>query len=203
MPSLLLPEAAPVRGRRQALLPLALLLVGLAASSWLRTGVAGADGPRSIAGGLTSAAVLLLLCAAAGGLTLSRPRLGDLAVGVLGGAVLVTVPVWIWLRDDGAGLGLDGIGTWAACVVLVAVVQELYLRGVLYDAGQAALGEGATLVLTSILFGLMHVPLYGWGVLPLDMAVGLWLGWLRATTGGTAAPAAAHVIADLAGWWIR
>ena len=52
-------------------------------------------------------------------------------------------------------------------------------------------------------YWLLHVPLYGWGSLPLDLAVGVFLGVLRALTGSLAAPAAAHVLADLAGWWLR
>jgi hypothetical protein len=48
----------------------------------------------------------------------------------------------------------------------------------------------------------MHVPLYGWHVVPLDLGVGLWLAGLRLATGGIAAPAIAHTIADLATWWL-
>jgi hypothetical protein len=44
---------------------------------------------------------------------------------------------------------------------------------------------------------------YGWAVVPLDIAVGVWLGTLRAVTGTVAAPAIAHSLADLAGWWLR
>jgi hypothetical protein len=48
----------------------------------------------------------------------------------------------------------------------------------------------------------MHVPLYGWHVMPLDLAVGLVFGGLRLATHGVAAPAAAHAVADLATWWL-
>jgi hypothetical protein len=48
----------------------------------------------------------------------------------------------------------------------------------------------------------MHVPLYGWHVVPLDLGVGLWLAGLRLATGGIAAPAIAHAVADLATWWV-
>jgi hypothetical protein len=46
------------------------------------------------------------------------------------------------------------------------------------------------------------VPLYGWGAVPLDLAVGVWLGGLRLVTGGWAAPAVAHTFADLAAGWL-
>jgi hypothetical protein len=48
----------------------------------------------------------------------------------------------------------------------------------------------------------MHVPLYGWGVVPLDFGVGFWFAGLRLTGGGVAAPTIAHVIADLSTWWL-
>jgi len=55
---------------------------------------------------------------------------------------------------------------------------------------------------TSLLFALIHVPLYGWHVVPLDFGVGLWLAGLRLLSGGVAAPAIAHTIADLATYWL-
>jgi hypothetical protein len=45
--------------------------------------------------------------------------------------------------------------------------------------------------------------MYGWTAVPLDLAVGVWLGGLRLATGGVAAPATAHALADLAYWWLR
>jgi hypothetical protein len=57
-------------------------------------------------------------------------------------------------------------------------------------------------MVTTAAFGLMHVPLYGWSVLPLDLAAGLWLGGLRVASGGATAPAVAHTIADLVAQWL-
>ena len=51
-------------------------------------------------------------------------------------------------------------------------------------------------------FALMHVPVYGWGVVPVDLAAGVLLAGLRYLTGGTAAPTMAHLLADLATWWL-
>lgn len=82
-------------------------------------------------------------------------------------------------------------------------MQEVYVRGVLYDPAGEAVGPAAALVVTAVLFGLMHVLLYGWSAFPLDAAAGLWLGWLRLATGGLAATATAHVLADATGWWVR
>ena len=54
----------------------------------------------------------------------------------------------------------------------------------------------------TVAFALLHVPLNGWHVVPLDLAVGLGLGGLRVATRSVVAPAAAHAIADLATWWV-
>jgi membrane protease YdiL (CAAX protease family) len=99
---------------------------------------------------------------------------------------------------------------WAAVILLVATAEEILLRGLLFDrVAIAARGEGTgregivvAVVVTSAVFALMHVPLYGWHVVPLDLAVGCCLAGLRLLTGGIAAPAAAHAVADLATWWL-
>jgi hypothetical protein len=48
----------------------------------------------------------------------------------------------------------------------------------------------------------VHVPLYGWRALPLDLGAGLWLGGLRVLSGGVAAPAVAHALADRGAWLV-
>ena len=125
-----------------------------------------------------------------------------LAAGVAGGAVLC-LPV----------IGRGHIGThrpggsfvvWAVVVTVVAVAEEVFLRGALFTAVSRATGSTWWPIgVGAVVFGLLHVPLYGWGALPLDLAVGVWLGVLRSLTGSVSAPAAAHVVADLAGWWLR
>jgi membrane protease YdiL (CAAX protease family) len=91
---------------------------------------------------------------------------------------------------------------WVGVTILVASAEELVLRGALFDELHGNLGTVGAVLVTSIVFALMHVPLYGWHVVPLDLGVGLWLAGLRLATGGIAAPAIAHTIADLATWWL-
>jgi membrane protease YdiL (CAAX protease family) len=85
---------------------------------------------------------------------------------------------------------------------LVAVSEEVALRGALFDTVRSWCGDGGALVATTLLFAAMHVPLYGICSLPLDLAAGMLLGGLRIVSGGVLAPAVAHVIADLAGGWL-
>jgi membrane protease YdiL (CAAX protease family) len=86
--------------------------------------------------------------------------------------------------------------------ILVAAGEEAILRGAMFAAVVRAAGGLAAVLVTTLAFALLHVPLYGWHVVPLDLAVGLVLGGLRVATGGVAAPAAAHAVADLATWWL-
>jgi len=86
--------------------------------------------------------------------------------------------------------------------ITVAVAEEAILRGLLFDRFHRAGGMPLALVATTALFALAHVPLYGWHVVPLDLAVGVALGGLRIVTRGIAASAVAHAVADLATWWL-
>ncbi len=148
-------------------------------------------------------AFALLAVAVAGGWRPVTPRISAVAAGVAGGGVLTGA----WLLSHG-GPGLQvapinaGIALWSPVVALVAVAEEVAFRGVLFNAFRDWTGAGGALVGTTLVFGLIHVPLYGAGALPLDLAVGLLLGGLRIASGGVLAPAVAHVIADLAGGWL-
>jgi len=128
-------------------------------------------------------------------------------VGALVGLALVTVAV-VGPTIGGAtvvpGLGRPAapFAPWALITLLVAAAEEGVLRGALFDRLERVGGIATAVVLTTLAFALMHVPLYGWHVVPLDLAVGLVLSGLRIGTRGLAAPVAAHAVADLATWWL-
>lgn len=88
-------------------------------------------------------------------------------------------------------------------VAVVAIAEEGFLRGALWDSLMDWLGPSRTVWVTSACFALLHLPLYGLRALPLDLGVGIILGGLRAATRSPTAPAAAHVTADLLAWWLR
>ncbi len=145
----------------------------------------------------------LLVVAGAGGLRASLPAPAPVAAGLAAGGALVGVSVLA--RWPVAPLVLGHAAAfvpWIAVTTLVATAEELVLRGTLWRWAAAAGGDGAALLITSVLFALIHVPVYGWHVVPLDFGVGLWFGGLRLWFGGPTAPAAAHVVADLATWWL-
>lgn len=177
------PAAAPLLGG------------GFLAAVALRASVGGA---RSPVAGLVFAGCLLLLVP----VRPPRARVGwrPVALG-LGGAGVLLLPV-----VAGRGLphgGGAGFAPWAAVVVVVALAEEAFLRGTLADLVAAQHGEAAAVVAGAVLFALLHLPLYGWSALPLDLAVGLLLGELRLMAGTWTAPGIAHVVADLGAWFLR
>jgi membrane protease YdiL (CAAX protease family) len=180
----------------------ALCLAGIAAAAALRSALGAPDTAASMPAGVVFAIALLAVALAAGWRP-ARPSSAAVALGAAGGGALVAA----WLVAHG-GPGIQvapvnaGLALWTPVVTLVAVSEEVALRGALFDTVRSWCGDGGALVATTLLFAAMHVPLYGIGSLPLDLAAGMLLGGLRIVSGGVLAPAVAHVIADLAGGWL-
>lgn len=145
----------------------------------------------------------LLAVAWFGGLRPAAPSVGAVASGIAAGGALVAVSLLVRWPIPPLVLGRAApFVPWVAVTTLVATGEELVLRGVLWRWTAAAGGDLVALLATSLLFALIHVPVYGPTVVPLDLGVGLLFGGLRLWSGGPAAPAAAHVLADLATWWL-
>ncbi|MHB8400335.1 MAG: CPBP family glutamic-type intramembrane protease [Candidatus Limnocylindrales bacterium] len=177
-----------------------LALMAVAALRW--TIVIDGDAP-ALATGL-GFGVALVAVAIVSGVTFGNARPVAIATGIVGGLVLVGLALTSRLAPGPTVpfAPASSFLPWAGVTVLVAFAEELVLRGALFDAIAAASGDLVAVVVTSVAFALIHVPLYGWHVVPLDLGVGLWLGGLRLVSGGVAAPAVAHAIADLATWWL-
>ena len=183
--------------RRPALGPL-VLIAAFAGAVAIRVAVAGPSGAGSVRAGVVFAAILATIAAVARAGAAVSPR--ALLIGLVGAAVLV-VPVLV-THGVGGHLAATGYASWAPATVAVATAEEALLRGALYDAVARARGVDAAVVVGAISFAALHVPLYGWHAVPLDLAVGLALGALRVLTGTWTAPAVAHAGADLVGWWL-
>jgi membrane protease YdiL (CAAX protease family) len=171
-------------------------LVGLCASVALRVQLAGASGARSELAGVWFAAALAVVAWCTHDPERSAAaRLRPVLVGVAG-AVVLCVPAA--LRHVLAGrdvLPLDGCVSWALIVTVVAVAEESLLRGSLFTVLERRHGTAVAITVTSAAFGLLHAPVYGWAVVPLDLTVGVWLGALRtpSSSAASAAPASASM----------
>ncbi len=175
-----------------------LLSVLLAGAVGVRTGLAGVAGASSVPAGLAFAAVLLAVVAVVRPPTAMTVRV---VVTGLAGALLLAAPAVVsrGVADVHPAGGFTG---WAVATAVVATAEEAFLRGSLFTAVERRRGIDAAVVVTAAAFAALHVPLYGWHVVPLDLAVGLALGAMRVVAGSWTAPAVAHVGADLVGWWL-
>jgi membrane protease YdiL (CAAX protease family) len=178
------------------------LLGGLAAASLARAAVNGHVAPSAFVAGAAFGVVLVAVAGVAGWRP-ARPSVSSLLIGLLGGLVLVALPQLAHpLLPAVVGMRPEPFAVWALVTAVVVTGEEALVRGALFGTIERAAGPVAAVAVTSLAFALMHVPLYGWHVVPLDLGVGVWLGGLRLATGGVAAPAIAHGIADLSTWWI-
>jgi membrane protease YdiL (CAAX protease family) len=190
-----------------------LVLACIVASRWLAT-IRGVDALAAGAGFGLALATLWVLAQRSrrdARLLIRRPTARHLAIQlVMGTAFGLTL---VGLAVVGASIAgspiIAGLSrpaapflSWAAITVVVATAEEGVLRGVLFDRLRGAGGLVPAVAITTIAFALMHVPLYGWHVVPLDLAVGLALAGLRLSTGTVLAPAIAHAVADIATWWL-
>jgi len=199
--------AIALRGPSRIARP-ALILAGLAGMVGVRWAASVHAAAGAVPIGLVFGLGLIGIALAGGRRPMPERRRAVAAVvtgviaGAAGGAMLVILAILTrsgqlpWLAPAAA------FGPWVAVTVLVATAEELVLRGALFDELHLSFGMTGAVLVTSVVFALMHVPLYGWHVVPLDLGVGLWLAGLRLATGGIAAPAIAHTIADLATWWL-
>lgn len=92
---------------------------------------------------------------------------------------------------------------------LAAVAEEAFFRRLVFDLLSNVCAENrrwdgflhkhretVALIGSAALFALVHVTVWGIGVLPLDLAAGLLLSWQRSVSGRWSVPAATHVLAN-------
>jgi len=158
---------------------------------------------------LAGVAAIGALGAARSGLPLARatpPLARRVAIGLAGGAALVGLALVghavAGLPQVPALIRGDAFVPGSVATIVVATGEEAVLRGVLFDRLSRGSGFWLAILITSLAFALMHVPFYGWRVVPLDLGVGIWLAGLRLASGGILAPSIAHAAADLATWWL-
>lgn len=109
------------------------------------------------------------------------------AIGILGFGLV---------RELTVALPLSAAPAAAAASLAGAVAEELFFRRFLYGA-LARWGAPFAVVGAAVAFAAVHIPVYGFAVVPIDLAAGLVLGWQRWVTGSWTAPAATHVVANV------
>jgi membrane protease YdiL (CAAX protease family) len=174
-----------------------LLLLGFLVALILRLTIGGVSVAQSLLAGLVFAACLIILSVSVG--TITRFDRINIFIGILGGIFLIIPAIVIKpsaLHPSGNYL------SWAAAVTIIAFAEEAFFRGALFDSLKEWVNETTAVIIAAVAFAALHIPLYGWKALPLDFAVGLFLGSLRVISRSWAAPGIAHTMADLIGWWL-
>lgn len=180
----------------------ALLLIGLSAAALARAGVNGHTSSTAFVAGAGFGTTLLLIAWLAGWRP-AWPSLRSLLIGIVGGLAVIAIPRVVHpLLPSAIGMRPEPFAAWVLVTGVVVLGEEAILRGVIFDAVGSAAGALPAVLLTSLAFALIHVPLYGWQVVPLDLGVGVWFGGLRLASGGAGAPTVAHLLADLSTWWL-
>jgi membrane protease YdiL (CAAX protease family) len=171
----------------------------------------GASAPGQVAAAFGFGGVLLALWAGAhltGAVRFPTDldlRPASLLAGAAVAAVLLAPGLWLRATGHPTRLDLFGLGFYLPLVpalLWIAPAEELFLRGLLQPALRQVAGPGAAIAAVAVLFAAIHLPDYGWGAMPLDLGVGLLLGWLREETGSVSACVAAHTLADLGAWFL-
>jgi membrane protease YdiL (CAAX protease family) len=140
---------------------------------------------------------------------------GDVRTGVVGGLIALAVAAviaavlmrFVGTFDSAAGAAAAELveeGDRLAIIlfslmILVGapIVEEIAFRGLAYGAvRKRGLGTGWAIVISAVLFSLMHVEPTR---IPLLLGIGLVLGWVRARTGSTGAAMIAHAVVNAPG----
>ncbi|HEX4842007.1 MAG TPA: CPBP family glutamic-type intramembrane protease [bacterium] len=79
---------------------------------------------------------------------------------------------------------------------VAAVAEEIFFRRLTFG-WLTRWGSGIAVMGSAAAFALVHARAYGLAALPLDLAAGILFGWQRWSSGGWAAPALTHVVANL------
>jgi membrane protease YdiL (CAAX protease family) len=179
----------------------AVLLLAVGRATALRLGVTD-QLPGAVVGGTL---LLAAMSVAAVRRCLGLPAPRSLFLGVALGAVLLIPGAWMrahGILGPGVLLPPSYALAWVPLIALIAAGEETLLRGWLQPLARQAWGPGTAIALVGAIFAVMHLPLYGWVALPLDLGVGVLVGCLREYSGSVGACAVAHFVADLGHWWL-
>ncbi len=123
-----------------------------------------------------------------------RVAMSRVTQGVVLGAGLVALGAAIAVTGPPLPLPLS---PWALpLTVLAAIAEEALFRRAAYGA-LLGFGVPVAIIGSALAFGLLHVPLYGVAVLPVDIGAGLLLSWQRWVSGTWTVPAATHAAANV------
>jgi membrane protease YdiL (CAAX protease family) len=148
-------------------------------------------GPAGRVIGLTVVLVAILVGSLMVPLPAGRARLHPVLVLAIGLAAVALA-----LNVGGRPVPTPYTSLALPLTLLAAVAEEALFRRAAYGALERH-GTVVAIGVTAFAFALVHVPLYGAAVFPVDLGAGLLLSWQRWSSGTWAVPAATHAAANL------
>ena len=119
-------------------------------------------------------------------------------VGLVAMLIAARLPGLLGMAPHGAGrIVVRAAPAAIAAIVVAAVAEEAFFRRLVYGWLASSWGAAVAICGSAVAFAAIHVPVYGFAVLPIDTAAGLLLGWQRWMTGGWSASGLTHVAANL------
>ena len=120
------------------------------------------------------------------------------ALGLAVMLIAARLPGLLGMAPHGAGrIVVRAAPAAVAASVVAAVAEEVFFRRLVYGWLASSWGAAVAICGSALAFAAIHVPVYGFAVLPIDTAAGLLLGWQRWMTGGWSASGLTHVAANL------
>jgi membrane protease YdiL (CAAX protease family) len=180
----------------------ALLVLALGRAEAIRLGT-GDLVPGAAFGGALLLAVMSVAAVRERLRHLPAPR--SLFQGAALGAALLVPGAWMRAHGviaPGAVLPEVYAMAWIPLIAVISAGEETFLRGWLQPLARETWGPGLAIAFVGAVFAAMHLPIYGWTALPLDLGVGILVGCLREYSGSVAASGVAHFLADLGHWWL-
>lgn len=169
------------------------------------TGVALLAGRDALVAGIPdNTGALIGIFSAVGGLGLvsrvpEEPRLLPSSGTVATVLVLLTgLAAFVAIRAIEPGVAPGPLTTRAVLLTsLAAVAEELFFRRLVFG-WLKPLGAPIAIGCSALLFAVVHVPVYGIWVLPIDLTAGLVLAWQRWASGSWLVPGITHVLINVA-----
>ncbi len=175
------------------------LSIGKIAGSWGRSAAAHDRAPPTFGRPHAEprAARLVSMAMPAGGARVIIASTGVLmAMAVSYGLAIYAIDPLAVAQDVGPFADLMKSETWwlvaIAAIIGAPIAEELLFRGVLFNALKASpLGAGVAAVVSAAMWAALHVNYSIYGLLAIFL-IGLYLAWVRATTGTLLAPMVCH-----------
>jgi membrane protease YdiL (CAAX protease family) len=202
--------ATPTSVWRRPLVRVPIMLVGFAVVMAVANSVAAAFGNPAVAltlGPVLAVAVIALYALAVR--VFERRPVNELAPTRAPGELLLGLAIGIVLAGAAMGIialfggfqivgwgSVSGALTIAGTMMTVAVAEEVLFRGVIFRLVEGRFGTIIALVVSALLFGLIHLVNPGatlWGALAVAIEAGLMLGAAFVATGSLWLPIGVHL----------